>query len=224
MKKNIIALFLILLIFSFGLNAAIKPIQTKSFQIQAGIDEALEVVVEPVSAQSESYLIGIPFNIEEDYVMYSSTLPGRVIAHWSLLANSAFEISITAEQLHHVDTQQYPNAKLDYILTFDYTLSYQTQNNSNPVEEKGNFTYTTTSDEVGIMEGNRVTNNKFILGYDSLIGYTGNLNGDVYFEFTSGSSDLIKSQKGNNASTSVPTGNYEATVTITIKTPEGGSV
>lgn len=215
MKK--ILLLILLFFISTSLFSETKSLQIKGFDIQAGVDDALDVSVTPIASQTEFFLIGMPFNIEEDYVRYSSTQDGRIIAHWSVLANTAFSLSIEAERLHHVDTA-YINAYLDYILTFTYDMSFIDSSDISRTES-GEFTYTTNLSG-GTLAGGKVEDNKFI--FDSPLqsnSFIGNLNGDIYFMFTQDSTDTINSYKGED-NQRVPEGNYEARVTITI-TAEG---
>lgn len=210
MKKIII----FILIFTSSLLSlfAWQPLETKALQIQAGVDKALEINVEPIPAQTEFFLIGMPFNIEEDYVKYSAELDGRIIAHWNILSNSQYSIFVDADKLHHVDTSSYPNANLDYILTFTYDIGYIDVNN-NSQSMKGEFVYNTANNS---LSGSNVEENKFKFTGNIKDSFIGLLDGDIYFMFTDSATNTIAANKENNSAT-VPQGDYIATVTLTME-------
>ena len=98
--KRIIT-FLITCFISLGLFAAYQHEISKPIQLQAGYDAVAFIEVEEVSSQSQAYIQGMPFNIEESYVQYGATEDGRLIAHWSMISNSQVKIRVTAEPMHH---------------------------------------------------------------------------------------------------------------------------
>lgn len=127
MKKVVfvIAVFLISQIFLYAASAEPNWEFTRSFSIQAGRDEFATINITPISAQSENYRIGMPFNIEDSQVQYSNTA-GRTIAEWSLISNTAFELLVEAEELHYIGalaTDAKAPSGLPYILSFQCTMS-----------------------------------------------------------------------------------------------------
>ena len=62
-------LFLILFILlSSTLSAAYKGEMTRHFDLQAGYESASSITVTPIPAQSQSYIAGMPFSIEDEIV------------------------------------------------------------------------------------------------------------------------------------------------------------
>lgn len=191
---------------------------TKSFNLQAGFDSVSEIVVTPVPAQSHSYLVGMPFNIEDIYVQYGNTNNGRLIAYWNLLSNNDFNLKIKAEKLKH---ESQDSDSLDYILTFEYKLGYYSSE-GNINSRTGDLVYNTEENssadgiETQYMEYTDITQG--ISFQDG--SFIGNLDGGIYFMFTDDSTKKIKSA----TEAELPGGNYVANVWINIEAKEGGGV
>ena len=104
---------------------------SRSFTIQAGRDTVASLEITPISAQTENYRIGMPFNIEDTQVQNSvNGVPnlgsGRTIANWSLISNTNFDLTIQAEPLHYTGDQAEVGTEvpsLNYILTFFCNLT-----------------------------------------------------------------------------------------------------
>ena len=182
-------------------------ITTRPIALQAGFDKVLSVNVTRIPSQSETYLQGMPFNIEDPQVEYNASedANGRRIANWSVLANTPFTLSFVLEPLTAVNDS---NSTLPYILTFEYELAYGLNRND---YLKGKFSLdmgsaespTTTFNNVNITEGVTSAEGSFL----------GTLDGGVYFMFTEESTKAI-ADDDNGAD--YPFGSYKANVTITI--------
>lgn len=147
MKKIIISL-IILIIFLSPATADFATETTKRLILQAGYGDVLDFVVTPIAAQSQSFIIGMPFNIDDTYVQYTGSTPsnssifgsgsGRTIAEWNMLFNTPVKVKIDAEPLmsnemkkeHSSDS----NYQLTYSLAFDCVLSFYAGNSLNTSE------------------------------------------------------------------------------------------
>ena len=184
---------------------------TRSFRIQAGVGEKVSVNVDRIPAQSTSYVAGMPFNIEEDFVQYTNpSFMGRLIANIDIIANTKYDLEITAQPMHHTTMD---SVDLNYILTFEYTIGYEGASNSTLSTfrcNSGSPQYWRWDDEIGasVAPGS----------------YVGNIDGNIYFKFDDSSSSQIRTL--GDAEGELPPGNYSSTVTIVVKTDsiEGGEV
>ena len=79
----------------------------------------LFVNVVPLAAQTQSYIMGMPFSVDDALVAYDYGLEGRQIATWSILTNVPFTVSVNAEDLKHTEQEK----SLPYYLCFNYSLS-----------------------------------------------------------------------------------------------------
>lgn len=187
----------------------------KSFRIQAGVGEKVSINVERIPAQTTSYVAGMPFNIEESFVEFTNAdYQGRLIANIDILSNTKFDLKIVASPMTH--TTKTSN-ELDYYLTFEYELGYQTSGGiSNAIPSVFRVHSANPQDWIWSEQVNA----------DILDGtYVGNVDGHIYFKFDEESSAAIKEEKGKSEG-KLPAGNYSATVTINIITDSytGGSV
>lgn len=206
MKKLFTLIFMTFIITC--LFAEDNHITTRPIALQAGFDKVLSVNVTRIPSQSETYLQGMPFNIEDPQVEYNASedANGRRIANWSVLANTPFSLSFKLDPLTAVND---PNSTLPYILTFEYELAYGLNRND---YLKGKFSLdmgsavspTTTFNNVNITEGVTSTEGSFL----------GTLDGGVYFMFTKESTEAIAKDKSGE---DYPFGSYKANVTITIE-------
>lgn len=224
MKKIIYVLIIILI--SFPLFAETK---TSSIQLQGAYSSALNMNINAIAAQTESYLSGMPFNIEEEFVRYNRESDGRAIATWNVLSNTKFNIYIKASDMVHIEDADhtYP---LSYILTFSYNLSYPNVDFNN----SGSFWVTSgipdnsktgsSSSNVNIsvetvaeIEGEEFYKINLFENSDGVVfntGFTGSVDGRMYFKFTQESdADLHGTATKNN----YEAGNYTATVTFFIE-------
>ena len=214
--KRIIMVFIVLFILcSTPFSVADSKRYMKSFRIQAGVGDKVSINVERIPAQTTSYVAGMPFNIEESFVDYTNAdYQGRQIANIDIISNTKFDLEIEAEPMTHTTEE---SAELDYYLTFEYELGYQTSGGiSNTVPSIFRYHSSNPSKWIWTEQVNA----------DILDGtYVSNVDGRIYFKFDQASSAKIQTEKGN-AKGDLPYGNYSANVTITIKTDAytGGSV
>ena len=225
----IIIFLTVLSLYSEKITVNEKTIEfkTSSVELQGAYEEALNMNINPIAAQTESFLSGMPFNIEEEFVKYNRLSDGRAIATWNVLSNTRFNIYIRAERMYHVNDTNY-NYPLDYILTFSYNLAYPNLNNFNGA---GSF-YVTSNEPVVTgagtiedpesaliplisietpqgLEENFYKINLFDDFTDAITsGFTGSVDGSVYFKFTSDSTDALHGTNKDN----YKSGDYTAIV------------
>lgn len=222
MKKRYICLLIIIICFSSLYSAAVENVKTKSIRIQAGVSNTLYVAVQPIAAQSQAYIMGMPFSIDDALVKYEYKEKGRHIASWSILTNTNFDITVVANDLVH-ETEK--DEKISYYLCFDYSLSYFPISAKDPITKEGAFVIKS--------EGNDDTDNpssyvdsknsdfymikgsgeKFNLISDADSGtqYIGALDGAIYFKMSEASDKI------NSSTESYPGGNYSGLVKITVE-------
>ena len=174
-----------------------------------------------MAAQSEGYLSGMPFPLDDSSVRFTSSERGRPIAKWNVLANKRFLIDVKAEILHpaseddeaNKDKAAYDNG-LGYILKFVYNLSFYADKKVNTIEN-GEL-------ELKVPESNAVKVHTFsdkdiltdvAIDVDSLVG---SAEGTVYFKFDESTTAVIENEALYAA---LPDGNYTAKVIMTLKVP-----
>lgn len=224
MRKLLFLILSILLSSTLTLSAAYKGEMTRHFDLQAGYETASSITVTPIPAQSQSYIAGMPFSIEDELVTGESEL-GREIASWTLLSNVDFNIIVSGSGWNSNDPKMYPvdesgerkkhlNADgiesiykgLDYYLTFRFQLGYVKDGKeySSPVTDfeyhsaDGSTTYNTLTDGYGYEDG--------------LNSFIGTVNGSIFFRFDEQSSLRIKDEQDP-----LPEGDYLAYITITLE-------
>ena len=226
MKKLLLSI-----IFSISIVAALSAISnpvTKPFKIQGGSGTVLHISITPTSTQATSFLMGMPFDIEEDLVQYGKMKDGRSIAKWSMVANSDFKIKVSAGLLTSEETYQLSKdsetlyAELHYIMKFEYSFGYYTSGNISNLSgsftldnETGNGSYvnpeTGTSTDVTWAPDKSFVYDILPSNIDSA-GLSGSVDGQIYFMFTENSTYRIK-----NEGDTVPVGDYYAYVTVTLE-------
>ncbi len=199
--------------------------------VQGGYGAVCEVKFDRIATQSSSFTVGMPFDIEGRLVQYEKLSKGREISYWSILKNSQFSFTINATKLTSKETYQDTDgtkkkAELDYIMTFTYTFGY-TQNSQQGTKE-GTFTLNTETGDYTYNDPDGMTVTKNINSDDyadtlyhfdivpsgaSSSELIGSVDGSVYFMFTAASTDRI-----SNAASTVPSGDYSATVTLQVLT------
>lgn len=207
----------------FAVRSNAQSVQTKRLGVQAGVDETLYVSMVPIAAQSQAFIMGMPFSVDDSLVSYDYTRNGRQIATWSLLTNTEFEISVDADVLEHVDSDkagENETVKLPYFLCFEYALSYFPVNSTEPISHQDAFVIrsegsSSTSTPVAYINyhvyesynGTDSDSNTFsILPNADYTSFIGTLEGSVYFKFT-------KDADPENAKG----GDYTANVTLTVR-------
>lgn len=123
MKKTILVLIILLTGLSV-LFAVLSPVDHRGFQITAQKGEVHEVSITPIVASSLEAKIGIPFDLTDTSVSYSSANDAvtgkRRIATWSMYSNkSKPKVEIDADPLAHSD-----GTTINYQLSFYYQFSY----------------------------------------------------------------------------------------------------
>ena len=235
MKKILLTIVIVLLIVS-PLSARIR---TRSFDLQGAYGEVAEIAIEPVPAQSQAYIQGMPFNIEDSLVQYvapsdggadnpsegeanqdQNQQNGRYIADFSLISNTDFNVYIRADRLKSVEPKSDGNpAELDYVLTFDYRLAYYTSEASGtePSEISGRFKYETSANTAN--GANCYWRMYDIFTANSFYGLVGALNGPVYFQFTQAATNTINNAKalGIDGYKVLPSGDYTADVYVVLE-------
>ena len=223
--------------------AALNAVETnwefsRSFTIQAGRDTVASLEITPISAQTENYRIGMPFNIEDTQVQSSvngvqNLGSGRTIANWSLISNTNFELTIQAEPLHYTGDQAEGTdvPPLNYILTFfcNLTLANGHQDaiefsfdlNGNKCSTNHGEARPVSGESIFPTEYASSASNQFY--FDLLNGestgleqgaFIGSLDGTVSFKF----SDDVRQEE--LASDTYPAGSYEALVYIRLTEKE----
>ena len=212
--KRLIAVIVSLFILCLAIFSADSN-HMKSFRIQAGVGEKVSINVDRIPAQTTSGVAGMPFNIEESFVAFTNAdYQGRLIANFDILSNTKFDLEIEAEPMKHTTES---SAELNYYLTFEYRLGYQTSGGvSNSIPRI--FTFNSAN------PSNWIWNDQ--VNADVLAGrFIGSVDGSIYFKFDSASTATIQEERGNSDG-DLPAGNYAANVTITIKTDaySGGNI
>ena len=227
MKKLLLSI-----IFSISIVAALSAISnpvTKPFKIQGGSGTVLHISITPTSTQATSFLMGMPFDIEEDLVQYGKMKDGRSIAKWSMVANTDFKIKVSAGLLTSEEKYQLSEesetlyAELPYIMKFEYSFGYYDQSGNisdlsgsfSLNNETGNGSYvnpeTGTSTDVTWAPDKSFVYDILPSNIDSA-GLSGSVDGQIYFMFTENSTYRIK-----NEGDTVPVGDYYAYVTVTLE-------
>lgn len=222
--------FLVIILLSFTYLHA--EIETKSIALQAGYDTVMDISIDRVAAQGENYLQGMPFNIEDPQVAYVEGSKGRLIAYWSLLSNTPFKLTFLLEPLRHEDvttiSAENKDKLLYYILTFEYALSYGTDNQYAMDSE---FSLDMNDGNPQVITEDNLSSSASVAedGYSSIFSlnlaegleesfnpnsFIGNLDGGVYFMFTKASSDALDY---DTAANTFARGSYHAMVTITME-------
>ena len=216
MKKT--PLFLSLILVFANVNAYYAPEMTRHFDLQAGYDYASSIHITPIPAQSQSYIAGMPFSIEDPIVTGESDI-GREIATWTLLSNVDFNIVVSPGKddgkMYPIDRATgepykkedgtYKYKGLDYTLTFRYQLGY-VRGDSEYDAPVSLFTYESTN---GRTVFNELTDGYTVNDENNFIG---TVNGSIFFKFNDASSYRIE-----NEPASLPAGDYMAYLTITLE-------
>lgn len=236
--KRMFCLVLLLVLLTLNLFAA-KQTKTAVIELQGAYDSALNMSIEPIAAQSESYLAGMPFNIEEEFVQYRANSDGRIVARWNVLSNTKFNIYMKLDNMVHATLtgdNYAPDTPLSYILTFSYTLAYpnlseddyassgsfyMTSGNDVNVISYGSSSATTDVQRVNISYAGNQSGTFYrvnLFDGDQFTdisqgsGFAGSVDGYVSFKFTSAATEAL-SQKASQ----YKVGNYTALVTFFVE-------
>ena len=222
--RKILLTFILFIIISSVLLGAVTPATSKAVKIQGASGSVLHVSITPLSTQSTSFLLGMPFDIEEDLVQYGVMKEGRIIAKWSMVANTRFNLSVKADLLTSENTYgDKIHAELPYIMRVYYSFGYYVSAN----EISSHTGYLLLNNETGlgsiVDESGSVENTvtwttdkwfKYDFMPDDIYkkGLSGSVDGNITFMFTEQSTKRISDYPDT-----VPAGNYSATVTIKLE-------
>lgn len=223
----------------FMLHSGYVHQMSKPLELQAAYGKVAYVSVTPIPAQGQSYIQGMPFNIEESYVLSTITdengkvIPGsengRLIANWSLISNTKVKLKISVNPMKHVSGN---SSSLSYYLHFTYLAGYT---NAGGDEIPLNTEYFNIpmkdNDPVSVIKSDvpvsGYTNTYEVDPFAEITNfandetsYIGSLDGGIYFQFDKVSTELIYEEKGKADSTSIPAGNYTASVLIEMVSQE----
>ena len=182
-------------------------VRSDSFTLQAGYDDVAAIYIEPIAAQSATYIAGMPFNIEDSLVAPPSGISGgigRRIANFNLLSNSDFELQISGEPMHH---EKEEGVALNYILTFDCELGFYSGNS---------ISYNSYSFTFDSADEKKTWDPGMIFDEGSFVG---TVDGNISFIFDTNAISAIHNGSdfnGDGVVEELPAGNYEAVVTVTI--------
>ena len=225
---------MILLSGIFMLHSVYVHQMSKPLELQAAYGQVAYVDVAPLPAQGQSYIQGMPFNIEESYVLstvYDSnenpiilgSENGRLIANWSMITNTKVKLRISTTPMKHVSKN---SSELSYYLHFTYLAGYTDASGDEislnteyfNIPMKGNDPVSVIKSDVPV---SGYTNTYEVDPFAEITNfandetsYIGSLDGGLYFQFDGNSTQLIDSQRANPDSTSVPAGNYTAQVLV----------
>ena len=223
--KKFLCFSVVLLLVSFCLfsSTLYDAENSKQFKIQGAAGAVIRATVAPISTQSTSFIMGMPFDIEDDLVQYGVMQNGRTIANWSLVTNTGFEMKIKADLLASTNTYNNGtddvNCYLPYILKFDYNFGYFDSQGSSSItgdfeidNERGVVKYTDPTSGLSTEKGISADGYLCFQFLPSGMGLSGSVDGLIYFMFTESSSKRIK-----NSGKTVPVGDYSAEVTIILE-------
>lgn len=204
---------------------------TRPIILQGAYEKVLSVSVTPISSASESFVIGMPFNIEDDSVQYneSDSAFGRRIATWSFMSNSTnFNIAISGTPMMPINKPE-GSIALDYQMGFAFDMSYTPASGGSSRNVSGGILFSTCDTKIygqEIKAGEQLIFSGTSLGVDSFQsllssagafenGVVGSEGGGIYFRFSKEASTAIYAAKGNST-VEIPKGEYSADVIITI--------
>lgn len=225
--RKILLTFILFIILSSMFLGAVTPATSKAVKIQGASGSVLHISITPLSTQSTSFLLGMPFDIEEDLVQYGVMKEGRIIAKWSMVSNTNFDISVKADLLTSKNTYIKDgisvHAEMPYIMRVYYSFGYYVS--ANEISSHTGYLLLNNEtglgsivDESGAVESTVTwtTDKWFIFDFlpDDIAegGLSGNIDGNITFMFTESSTNTISSSPDT-----VPSGNYSAVVTIKLE-------
>ena len=211
MKKIALLLLVIVLLNPLFADDTTLRFITKNITIQGAFGEVAKIAVDPVPAMANSFMHGMPFNIEEPYVWFGYG-EGRLIAYWSYISNSNFSIEIEAEPMRYEGESAKDIEPLTYILKFSSIPSY-----INSAGESISNTPYSFNVPVNSTTSNTIykwTELENITRQDGT--YIGAVNGSIYFQFDETATNRIKSNDNlnKNNTADLPSGSYSANVTL----------
>lgn len=220
MKKVIVLVVLSICFLSYANAATQYSVNTKYLSIQGGYGDTLYVGVTPIAAQTQGYIMGMPFNIEDALVAWDYPRNGRQVALMSLNTNCDFNISVAAPALALNSTSE--SFSLPYYLVFELRVAYYMLNSNTPkfetktfvvssegtkVEDNSSFVSEVSEPRLSSSEDIHESGSSFSfmdpdVDYGSFLG---SMEGIIYFKFAR-SADIE----------GAPGGDYTANVVITV--------
>lgn len=197
---------------------------SRPIQLQGAVDEIATVEFNEISAQTQSYLIGMPFSIL-DQTVQSNAGVGRVIARWSMLSNTLFDLKFNVVNYLHHEADTDVKRPLYFILTLTYNLAYYVD--SSPLSATGRivFNATSTPSVTNVIQiGDRTYSAEQSADDPTRIpvipedvvpdvgSFLGSVEGIVYFRFEAGQEDNIDSPDY------APAGDYSADIQVEVIT------
>ena len=230
MMKKIVIIIILTIISIFIISSAVVNPASRPFKIQGAVGEELRLNITALSTQSTSFVMGMPFDIEEDLVQYGAMKDGRAIATWSMTSNCPFIIKVNAGKLTSENQKSSTNtskAFLTYILKFEYNFGYynkfgsiERNEGSFSINNKGlngeYFDIETNSSVAVIADPEGWITYDIMPSTVAITGLSGSIDGKIYFMFTQDSSNLIVGNLGKIEG-DVPAGNYSALVRVLVE-------
>ena len=219
----------------FMLHSGYFHQMSKPLELQAAYGKVAYVSVTPIPAQGQSYIQGMPFNIEESYVLSTITdengkvIPGsengRLIANWSLISNTKVKLRISVNPMKHVSGN---SSSLSYYLHFTYLAGYtnaggdeiplNTEYFNIPMKDNDPVTVVRCDETVSEYANSYEVDPFGDVSEDLLewknMSDTERLDGGNYFQYDEVSTELSYVKKGKADSNSIPAGNYTAEVLV----------
>lgn len=186
MRKIFMTLITALMVVS-SLSAALAQEMSKKFAIQGGYAQFADMKIKPISADTLEYKSGMPFDMMAADVAGGAGYPkGRQIAEWEIITNyPQYKLKITASPMIHTEKSTHPdeqayNTELHYIVTFKYSVSYQTTNSSSP-ESTEPVTFWVSSDPRSQQDNTARNPLPADVGKNTFVG---SQDGEIWFMFT----------------------------------------
>lgn len=203
MKRFLLVCSILIAAVLSGFAATYSSDLSRAIQLQGAYREVVSLDFEEIAAQTQAYLIGMPFNIQ-DQTVQSSAGEGRVISRWNIITNTPFTLRLSSEGMFHEDdlVDKQDAHALHFNLKFSYNLSYYIDGVAKSSE--ASFTYDSrsgTTDGISLVPAGEVPDSSTFIG---------SVDGLVYFKFST-SSDAIDSD-------TYPPGKYYADVKVEVIT------
>ena len=108
MKKKLFCFFVFTIMLLPMYSAPYSSELSRAISLQGAYGEVVSIEFEEIAAQTQSYLIGMPFNIQDQSVQ-SDSGAGRVISRWNIIANTPFYLKLSCDGLYHENYSEIEN-------------------------------------------------------------------------------------------------------------------